>query len=122
MNATEILEYLRDRDIQVKLVDNEFIDLSPAKKLTDELIERLRQHKPAIIAELKREQRYQKVLQMLTNYPDKQRVYITDDRTDPDNVILTVAIRNLVSYEMLIPKSKYDLFVLFELISTASSN
>lgn len=116
MNAIEILNYLREKEIQVKLLDNEVIDLSPAKKLTDELIQRLRQHKPAIIAELKREQRRQKVIQILADNPDKQRSYITDDTTDSENVILVIAIRNVASFEMLIPKAKYDPFQLLELI------
>lgn len=115
MNASEILEYLREKEIQVKLVDNEFIDLSPAKKLTDELIERLRQHKPAIIAELKREQRRQKVLSMLEE-SDKPRAFYVDPDSDMDNVIIAVAIRDLATCEIAIPRHKYDPLLVLELI------
>ncbi|MBX3640976.1 MAG: hypothetical protein KF888_10805 [Nitrosomonas sp.] len=116
MEAAEILEYLREKEIQVKLVDNNYIDLLPAEKITNELIERLRQYKPAIIAELKREERRKKVLMMLEDNPDSKRAFVTDTESDPDNVILTLAIRNQYSFEMLIPKHKYDPFVALEII------
>ncbi|SDX03982.1 hypothetical protein [Nitrosomonas oligotropha] len=56
MEAAEIIEYLRDRDLTITLTDGDSLELSPAEKITHELIERLRKHKPAIIQELKREQ------------------------------------------------------------------
>ncbi|MCP5273489.1 MAG: hypothetical protein H6936_01285 [Burkholderiales bacterium] len=72
-----------------------------------------------VITEPNSDDRQQKVLSMLADNPDKQRVYITDDKTDSDNVILTVAIRDLFSFEMLIPKEKYDPFGLIDLINGA---
>lgn len=116
MNAIEILDYLREKEIQVKLLDNEVLDLSPAKKLTDELIERLRQHKPAIIAELKREQRRQKVLTMLSENPDQHRAFYVDPGSDLNNVIVAVAIRDLATCEIEIPRHKYDPFLVIEII------
>ena len=65
------------------------------------------------------EERRLKVLSMLAENPGKQRVYVTDDKAEPDHVVLTVAIRNLASFEMLIPKAKYDPFALIELINKA---
>lgn len=59
MEAAEIIEYLRDRDLTITLTDGDSLELSPAEKITNDLIERLRQHKPAIIEVLKREQREQ---------------------------------------------------------------
>ena len=56
MNAIEIIKYLRERNFIVK-ADGEYLELSPPEKITDELIQRLKKHKPAIIAELKREER-----------------------------------------------------------------
>ena len=56
MEAAEIIEYLRNRELTVCLTDDENLELSPVEKITNDLIERLRKHKPAIIAELKREQ------------------------------------------------------------------
>lgn len=119
MEAAEIIEYLRGQDFILK-ADGEYLDLAPAEKVTDELIQRLRKHKPAIIAELKREERRKKVLSILTEKPDTHRAIITDLESDPDDVILTVAIRNQYSFEMFIPKNKYDAFLMLELIQKGS--
>lgn len=119
MEAIEIIEYLREQNFTVK-ADGQYLDLAPAEKVTDELIQRLRKHKPAIIAELKREERRLKVLAMLADQPDTQRAIIADLDSDPDNVILTVAIRGKYSFEMDVPKHLYDGFMLLELIEKGS--
>lgn len=120
MEAAEIIKYLRDRDLTVSLTDDENLELSPAEKITHELIERLRKRKPAIIEELKREQRREKVLRMLAENPGTQRTFVTDTETDPKHVIVTIAIRGQYSFEMLILKHKYDGFALLELIEKGS--
>jgi len=115
MNAIEIIEYLREQNFIVK-ADGDFLELSPPEKITEELIQRLRQHKPAILAELKKEQRCKRVLDILSDRPDSQRAITSDLSSDPDNVILTIAIRDQYTFEMQIPKDKYDAFSLLELI------
>lgn len=115
MEAIEIIEYLREQNFTVK-ADGDFLELSPPEKITEELIKRLRKHKPAILAELKREERRLKVLAMLAENPVSQRAIITDLDSDSDDVILTIAIRDQYTFEMQIPKYKYDGFVLLELI------
>lgn len=116
MEAAEIIEYLRDKDLTITLTDGDSLELSPAEKITKELIERLRKHKPAIIEELKREQRREKVLRMLEENPGTQRAFVTDTESYPDNVILTIAIKDKYSFEMQIPKDKYDGFAILEMI------
>ena len=116
MSATEIIAELREQNFIVK-VDGDYLKLSPSEKITDNLIQRLKEHKPAIIEELKREQRRNRVLKMLEERPEIQRAFLTDNESVPDNVILTMAIRGMASFEMLIPKHKYDPFMLLELIS-----
>ena len=54
---------------------------------------------------------------ILADKPETQRAIITDMDCDPDNVIITIAIRNQYSFEMMIPKAKYDPFTLLELIN-----
>ena len=115
MDAAEIIEYLREQNFTVE-TDGDCLELSPPEKITEELIQRLRKHKPAIIAELKREQRRAKVLQMLEDRPEIRRAFVTDSESDPDNVILAMAIRGVASFEMLIPKDKYDGFAMLEVI------
>lgn len=119
MEAIEIIEYLRQQNFTVK-ADGDFLELSPSEKITEELIQRLRKHKPAIIAELKREERRLKVLAMLAENPDSQRAIITDLDSDPNDVVLAIAIRNVATFEMQIPKHKYDGFMLLELIEKGS--
>ena len=119
MEATEIIEYLREQNLTVK-ADGEYLELSPPEKITEELIQRLRKHKPAILAELKREERRLKVLAILAENPETLRAFITDPVTDPDNVILTMAIKDQYTFEMLIPKDKYDSFTSLELIEKGS--
>ena len=116
MEAAEIIKYLRDRDLTVSLTDDENLELSPAEKITHELIERLRKRKPAIIEELRREQRREKVLKMLEERPEIQRAFVIDTGSDRHNVILTLGIRNAGTCEMLIPKHKYDPFAVLEVI------
>ena len=115
MEAIEIIEYLREQNFSVK-ADGDYLELSPPEKITEELIQRLRKHKPAILAELKREERRQKVLTILTENPETKRAIITDLDSDPDNAILTIAIRDQYSFEMQIPKHRYDGLALLELI------
>ena len=119
MEAIEIIEYLREQNFTVK-ADGQYLDLAPAEKVTDELIQRLRKHKPAIIAELNRESRRLKLLTMLVENPDSQRAIITDLDSDHDSVILTIAIRNQYTFEMQIPKHKYNGFMMLELIKKGS--
>lgn len=116
MEACEIIEYLRDQDFTVK-ADGDYLELSPPEKITSELIQRLRKHKPAILAELKREERHANVLAILADNPETKRAILPDTETDPDNVILTIAIRDQYTFEMQIPKHRYDPFMLLELIN-----
>ena len=116
MEAAEIIEYLRNRDLTVSIADDDSLELSPAEKNTNELIERLRKHKTAIIEELKREQRRERVLRMLEENPRIQRAFVTDTMNDRNNVILTLAIRGAGTCELEIPKRKYDPFLLLAII------
>jgi hypothetical protein len=72
--------------------------------------------KPETLQDRQREARRQKVLTMLESTPGTQRAIYIDIDSDPHNVILTVAVRNLATCEMLIPKTKYDPWRLLELI------
>ncbi len=119
MEACEIIEYLREQNFTVK-ADGDYLKLSPPEKITEELIQRLRKHKPAIIAELKREERRTRVLAILVDNPATSRAIITDVDSDPDNAILTIAIRDVATFEMQIPKDKYDGFAILEMITKGS--
>ena len=116
MNAIEIIKDLREQSFTVK-ADGDYLELSPPEKITEELIQRLRKHKPAILAELKREKRRAKVLAMLADNPDTQRAFVTDTESDQHNVILTMAIRNQYTFEIQIAKHRYDGFLVLEILN-----
>ena len=66
--------------------------------------------------EYARNKRRQRVLKMLADNPDIQRAFVTDAESNKDNVILTMVIRDKYSFEMLIPKTKYDAFAILAAI------
>jgi hypothetical protein len=116
MEATEIIQYLRKQDFTLE-ADGQYLALGPAEKVTDQLIQRLRQYKPTIIVELKREERQHFVLSMLVENPTAQIAMITHLEAVPEHVILTIAIRAQCTLEMLIPRIKYYPFLLLDLIN-----
>ncbi|SDT97580.1 hypothetical protein [Nitrosomonas ureae] len=58
---------------------------------------------------------------MLAENTSTPRAIITDADSDPDNMILAIAIRDQYSFEMAIPKDKYDPFLLMEMIENGST-
>lgn len=67
--------------------------------------------------EKSREQRRQKVLTMLSENPDQHRAFYVDPDSDSNNVIIAVAIRDLATCEIEIPRHKYDPFLVLEIIN-----
>lgn len=62
------------------------------------------------------EARRSRVLAMLDANPGARYAVVTDTQADPEAVILTLAIRGQVTCEFLIPKAKYNPFLLLDLI------
>jgi hypothetical protein len=114
MNATELITKLRNNGRSIT-VDGTFIDISPADDLSPEFVQQLKLSKTEILTELQRETRQQKVLAMLKENPDMHRATYADTHSDPYNVVLTIAVRNVATCEMLIPKDKYDSWQLLAL-------
>lgn len=77
--------------------------------------------KPATVEDIELEGRRAMVLAMLDDRPGIQRAFVTDTESNPDSVILTMAIRNQYSFEMLIPKQKYYPFEILEVIEKAGA-
>lgn len=61
------------------------------------------------------EARRQKALKQLDAAPERPRLIIADADSDPDHVILTIAIRHVAVAELLIEKSRYDPLLLLEM-------
>ena len=72
--------------------------------------------KSADIEETRREQRHNKLLAVLAANPDTKRAYSVDDEADPDNVIVSMVIRGVASFEITISKDRYDPFIFLGLI------
>ncbi|WON74774.1 hypothetical protein [Nitrosospira sp. Is2] len=62
------------------------------------------------------EARRHKALKQLAAAPDSPRVILTDTHSDPNHVILTVAIRHVAVAELMVEKSRYDPLLLLEMV------
>jgi len=69
--------------------------------------------------ELAADCRLAKVNAMLKANPGSLRALYTDTQSDPNNVILTVAIRGKASCEMYVAKKRFDPFQLLSLVETS---
>jgi len=115
MGASDLIVNLRESGFSIK-AEKSRLQIAPAKELTNELKETIRQNKIEILTELQQEIRQQRVLTILEVTSENQRAIYTDTESDPDNVILTIAVRHIAITEMLIPKAKYDPFLLLSLV------
>ena len=119
MGAPDLIFELRRKGYSIR-ADGSYLDISPAD-IPPEVLQTIRQSKAEILTELQREARAewrrQKVIAMLEAAPETKRAVFADDTSDPDNVILTVAVRSCQqTCELLIPKATYDPWRLLELI------
>jgi hypothetical protein len=108
--------------------EGEAIRAAPRSALTDEARDLIRAHKAELLAVLPAdggddplpdataEARRQRVLAMLAERPGMRYVVLTDTETDPEAVVLALAIRGVATCELRIPREKYDPFLLLELI------
>jgi hypothetical protein len=62
------------------------------------------------------EDRRQRVLDMLAEHPTARYALVTDTGADPEAVLLTMVIRDQASFELRIPRAKYDGLLLLDLI------
>lgn len=77
----------------------------------------IRERKAEILAELQREMRRQKAIALMEAAPGTQRGVYVDDQSDPQFVVLAVAVRACnQTCEMTISKNRYDPWRLLELI------
>ena len=115
MGANDLILHLRTSGFSMGSINSK-LQIAPADKLTDELKQTIRQSKAEILTALQRETRRQKVISMLEAAPDTKRAIYSDTESDPNNIILAIAVRHVATCEMLIPKAKYDPWRLLELI------
>ena len=117
---TAFLKRIAAAGIQIEAVGDK---LRATGLLTDELRALIREHKPAILAELAaandgcpdaaREGRRSRALAMLATDPER-RLAVVAERGDPAHV--TVAVRNVAVGDIEIAGDRYDAFALLALM------
>ena len=123
MGVTDLIFKLRNDGYSI-CADGSCLDISPAEDLSPEIVRQLKLGKPEILNALGREEkaraiRREKVLAMLKANPGSLRAMCTDIKSDLNNVILTVAIRDKATCEMFVAKTNFDPFQLLSLVETS---
>lgn len=124
MGAPDLLARIAAAGIRLKPLPDGRIWVEPRAALTDELRALIRSHKAELLqalagepeADPRAEARRQKVLAMLEANPGARYALITDDRADPETVVVALAIRGRATCELRIPREKYDGTLLLDLI------
>ena len=129
MGAPDILGLLAARGVTIRPRPDGNLEVSPRRLLTDETRRLIREHKAELLQvlaagslpDLAAEARRQRVLAMLAENPSARYALVTDLESDPEAVILTLAIRGQATCELRIPREKYDGTLLLDLIERHSA-
>lgn len=123
ISAPDVMMRLAAAGIRLKPLPDGRLWAEPRAALTDDLRELIRAHRSELLAALSdplpdpaAEARRQRVLAMLEAYPEARYATLTDLESDPETVILALAIRGQASCELRIPRDLYDPFLLLDLI------
>ncbi|MXS83691.1 hypothetical protein [Nitrosomonas oligotropha] len=115
-----LLEIIRKKKLATATVATPATDkpvLVPSvAKVASVAVAKQKTNKAALPEDAESEERRKKVLKMLEDRPEIQRAFVTDTETDSKYVIVTIAIRGQYSFDMQIPKDRYDPFLLLEII------
>ncbi len=107
MNTSNLIKTLRNQGFEIKAT-NDYLDISPANRVSRDVLLELKSNKKLIIRELQAEKRRFNVLDKLNQDLNLKRALIVDSESDEINVIITIAIRDIGSCEMIIPKTRFD--------------
>ena len=114
MEALGLLNEIRAEGIELR-AEGEFIAF--CGQLSQAQQETIRRQKPALLKILQREKRQQELLKMMAEDDQSRRSFwLTDDKSDPDFVILTGLIRGDGFRERSIPRAGYDPWHLLEML------
>ena len=119
--AAELIETLAQQGVDLRADGDQLIVRAPKGSVAPETMETLKERKAEVMAELAEppdvKARRLKVLRMLAEDDQPRKYYwATDDKAHPEFVFLTLAIRDVGTCEMSIPKEKYDPFLLMEIL------
>ena len=107
LNTSNLIKTLRNQGFEIKAT-NEYLDISPANRVSGDVLVELKTNKKLIIQELQAEKRRLNVFDKLNQDPNLKRALLVDSESDAINVIIAIAIRDVGSCEMIIPKSRVD--------------
>jgi len=100
--------------------DDKLVVRAPMGVIDSQTDARLKQEKPQLIAELTEaamESRHRELLDMMrADDQGKKYFYLTDTDSNPRFVILAMAIRGVATFELKIPRERYDPFLLMQAI------
>ncbi len=113
MTPTEIIQYAKTDGVILTLLSPGTIRAIGNQSAVNKWLPTIRTNKTGILCELQREYRLTKVLALLLE-GERFALFVDDDKTDP--VIAAVGIRDLVAFELVIPRHSYNNMVLSELI------
>ena len=119
--AAELIHTLTEQGVTLRVAGDQLIVQAPKGSVSPETVEKLRERKIEVMAELTATpdaQVRRDRLNRMMDEDDSDRIYywLTDSESDPHNVILAIGIRDVGTCEMSIPKEKYDPFLLMEIL------
>ncbi|HRF71465.1 MAG TPA: hypothetical protein PL117_01710 [Accumulibacter sp.] len=121
MNATEIIEKVAGEGVLLALSPAGTITVTGDEQVVDRWLQIIRDNKPDILRELRREGRRMKVLAMLGADPDlRYAVHVDAAAVTADPVLVVVGIRSVATFELEIPRRHYDGLTLLELVAEYS--
>jgi hypothetical protein len=139
MGAIELLAKFKSEGLTL-MAEGDRIAVEPKSAITDYARTLIRQHKAELLpllraeddqvatqdegplwgsvrqGEADREGRYERVESMLAKSPAIRYALVTNAEGDLDDVVLTLAIRDLGTCELRTPKAKYDPFLIIRLL------
>lgn len=130
MTPTAIIKQAHADGVMLVLSPTGNIKYSGKKEAVNRWLPIIREHKAELLGELRAandgaykalsdpasEARRQKVLALLRDSPGITYAVVTDTQSDPDAVIVALAIRGRATCELLVPREKWDGLLLLDLI------
>jgi hypothetical protein len=126
MGASDILQFLAARGLSIRPRSDGNLEVSPRRLLTDETRRLILEHKAELleelagpgdtIADVATRARRQRLLAMLSERRSVRYAVLTDAETEPEAVIVALAIRDVGTCELRIARKKWDGVLFLEML------